>query len=117
MCENLLPHLLFFLCLEDHFVLSLLDPHGFKPNTYNVRNPSTTCDVLTANIIYPLGHCQLRHVVRRPIYVLYNNKDADRPAQYCSLISALDVRCLDNTLRTVVISKPKAEQTGVSLTG
>ena len=43
--------------------------------------------------------------MRKPVYVICYNKDANQPAHPCSLISALVVCCLDSIITLLEIAK------------
>ena len=51
------------------------------------------------------GACKLSHIMRKPVYTIYNNKGADQPAHLRSLISAFVVRCLDSIIPLLAKSK------------
>ena len=45
------------------------------------------------------------HVMRKPVYTLCEQQDADQPAHTHSLISAFVVRCLDSLIPIHVLAK------------
>ena len=47
--------------------------------------------------------CHMSHVIRKPVMPYANNKGADQPAHRRSLISTIDVRCLDSIISSFYI--------------
>ena len=57
-------------------------------------NPHTGC-----------GLSHMSHVMRKPIFAIWNNKGTDQPVHTCSLISTFVAHCLDSILHILAKSK------------